>query len=289
MITDMPLYCPACKQGLLNAADEGLYCAVCRTTYPVKDGIPMLLTSTEHTDREQDLQVEKEFYENMFSDLKGFDDGHCIVYGHDRIYEFMDTVEKGTVLEVGCGGGHHSVNLSKRGFTVTSIDISLNGLRAAKKLAEHEGQAVKFLCGDIKRLPFADKQFDICFCSLILHHFTGLDNIMQELSRVTKKYFIAFEVNALDPISYVRFNILNPIFGVKNISRNQRALFPRKLGELLSANGFREIRVQYEDIHDQLGKAPDSTRSKMILAYQKFMKVFPERYSQNKFLMRAAR
>jgi SAM-dependent methyltransferase len=279
------LHCPICKNSLNITSD--LKCSKCNITYRVKDGIPVMLPDLESVDNEQNLAVEKEFYENMFSDLKGLDDGHCIMYGHERIYNFMNGIEKGSVLEVGCGGGHHSVNLAQRGFDVTAIDISLNGLRAAKKLAEHEGQDIQFICGDIKRLPFADKDFDICFCSLILHHFKSLDNILKELSRVTKKYFIAFEVNALDPISFVRFNVLNPLIGVKNISKNQRALFPEKLGDILTKNGFKDIRIKYEDIHDYLGKEPDSMKAKMILAYQKVMKLFPDKFSQNKFLLSA--
>ncbi len=281
------IHCIVCRESITLAED--LFCAKCKTKYSIKDGIPIMLTNLESVDSEQDLAIEKDFYENMFSDLKGFDDGHCIVYGHERIYNFMDDIEKGSVLEVGCGGGHHSVNLSKKGFKVTSIDLSLNGLRAAKALAEHEGQDIQFICGDIKRLPFADKEFDICFCSLILHHFKSLDNVLKELSRVTKKYFIAFEVNALDPISYVRFNVLNPLFGIKNISKNQRALFPEGLSKILASNGFKDIKIKYEDIHDYLGKAPDSTKAKLILAYQKVMKLFPEKYSQNKFLLRAVK
>ena len=248
MIDYSRIRCPQCKGVLANEKD--FHCMKCNITYSIKDEISVMLPDLKSVDEEQNLAVEKEFYENMFSDLKGFDDGHCIVYGHEKIYEFMEGIEGGTVLEVGCGGGHHSVNLAKRGFEVTAIDISLNGLRAAKKLAEHEGQDILFLCGDIKRLPFEDNEFDICFCSLILHHFTSLDNIVKELARVTKKYFIAFEVNALDPISFVRFNVVNPVFGIKNISKNQRALFPNKLGKILSENGFREIKVKYEDIHE---------------------------------------
>lgn len=279
--------CPICKNSLIIAGN--LSCSKCNITYPIKDGIPVMLPDLESVDSEQNLKIEKEFYEKMFSDLKGLDDGHCIVYGHDRIYKFMEDIERGSVLEVGCGGGHHSVNLAKRGFEITAIDISLNGLRAAKNLAEHEDQNILFLCGDIKRLPFEDNAFDICFCSLILHHFTALNNIIKELSRVTKKYFVAFEVNALDPISFVRFNIINPVFGIKNISKNQRALFPKKLGKVLAKNGFKNINIKYEDIHDYLGKAPDSMKAKVIRTYQRFMRILPEKYSQNKFLLIAER
>lgn len=281
------LRCPMCKSRLMTA--DILRCATCNLSYPIIDGIPVMLSNLESVDPEQNLAHEKEFYESMFADLKGFDDGHCIVYGYERIYDFMDGIEKGTVIEAGCGGGHHSVNLSKRGFEVTAIDLSFNGVRAAKRLAEHVNQDILFVCGDIKRLPFDDNEFDICFCSLILHHFKTLNNLVKELARVTRKYFIAFEVNAYDPISFIRFNVINPVIGVKNISKNQRALFPIKLVNILSKNGFRKIKLEYEDIHEYLGKAPDNFKAKMILTYQKIMKLLPEKFSQNKFLILAKR
>jgi hypothetical protein len=114
-----------------------------------------------------------------------------------------------------------------------------------------------------------------------------LEHIIKELSRVTRKHFIAFEVNAYDLISYTRFNVLNPLFGLKNISKNQRALFPGQLGDRLKRNGFKEFEVSYLDSHEYLGKAPESLKAKVIQGYQKWMGILPERFSKNKFLLYA--
>src|SRR5688572_23290516 len=108
------LRCPACHGTLTPGAS--LACRSCSVTYPVIDGIPVMLPSGPSADGEQNLAVEKQFYEDMFSDLKGVDDGHCIVYGHERIYEFVNQIDRGTVLEAGCGGGHHGIALAKSGF-----------------------------------------------------------------------------------------------------------------------------------------------------------------------------
>lgn len=281
------LRCPTCK-GRLDSK-EALTCTKCQCTFHIKNGIPILLPDSQMVEKEQDTVVEKEYYEAMFGGLRGPEDGHCIVYGHDSIYEFMKGLERGTVLEVGCGAGHHSVNLARRGFHVTSMDLSINGLLAAQARATRENQDVFFLCGDVKHLPFEDNQFDVCFCSLILHHFIGLDGIVKELARVTKKHFVAFEVNGLEPISFFRFNVLNPTIGVRNISKNQRALMPKDLEKALVRNGFLKSVIQYEDIHHYTGTAPGSMQSKMIESYRKVMRMLPEQYSKNKFLMLASR
>ena len=38
--------------------------------------------------------------------------------------------------------------------------------------------------------------------------------------------------------------------------------------------------MEYEDIHDYLGKEPDSLKSKMILSFQEANEAFPEKYSK---------
>ena len=281
------LRCPDCK-GKLTGGD-GLYCEVCKVRYPIVDGIPVLFSERAGHSPEQNLATEKEFYEKMFAGVSGPDDGHCIVYGHERIYEFMDSVERGTVLEAGCGGGHNGVNLSKRGFQVTAMDLTLNGVGAARRLARREKQDILYLCGDIKQLPFADKEFDVCFCSLILHHFLGLDNVLKELSRVTKKTFVAFEVSGLDLISFLRFNVINPTIGISSIVKNQRALFPGTVMKTLAANGFKDFEISYEDVHHNLGRRPDSSEARFLRLYKQIMSVFPAKYSSNKFLIRASR
>ena len=36
----------------------------------------------------------------------------------------LDLTEYGSVLDVGCGTGRHSIELSKRGYLITGIDLS---------------------------------------------------------------------------------------------------------------------------------------------------------------------
>jgi len=282
------LRCPVCKGRLAGGAE--LRCAACNLSFPVVGGVPVMLPKSQMADGEQDLQAERKFYEDMFAGVKGVEDGHCIVYGHDKIYDYVSEVERGTMLEAGCGGGHHGVALTRRGFDVTAVDLTLNGVAIAKRLAEHEKQDILYVCGDIKRLPFEDNAFDICFASLVLHHFISLDNLLAELARVTRKHFIAFEVNAWDPMTYVRFNVLNPTIGYESISKNQRALFPETIVKILVRNGFSpDVDVRYESMHDNIGKAPDSLKSAAIRAYHGALGMLPAKFSANKFLLRATK
>src|SRR6266540_2114037 len=109
----------------------------------------------------QDKSKERQFYEKMFSNLVGLEDGGCLTYGYDEIYNAtVDTIAPGSILDVGCGAGKHSVNLAKRGFNVIAIDLTLAGLKAARKWAQENGVRVHFVQGDVENLPFRDGTFD---------------------------------------------------------------------------------------------------------------------------------
>lgn len=67
MTNILKIRCPVCKGRLIKADD--LHCSKCNLTYPIKEGIPIMLTDLESVDNEQNLSIEKEFYEKMVSDL----------------------------------------------------------------------------------------------------------------------------------------------------------------------------------------------------------------------------
>lgn len=75
-----------------------------------------------------------------------------------ELKEFMALIpEKGTILDVGCGGGIPvAKKLFENGFQVTGIDISENMLSLAKKNVPE----VKFLKMDMKEINFDEKTFD---------------------------------------------------------------------------------------------------------------------------------
>jgi cyclopropane fatty-acyl-phospholipid synthase-like methyltransferase len=70
-----------------------------------------------------------------------------------------------TILDVGCGTGRHSVELAKRGYEVTGIDISSGMLAEAKKAAEESGLKVEWVHANAARFK-STKKFDgaICLC-----------------------------------------------------------------------------------------------------------------------------
>lgn len=79
---------------------------------------------------------------------------------------------KGTVLDVGCGAGSHSLYLQKKGFHVNAIDISKGAIEVAKQRG--------VLNAEVKNILEETNSFDTV---LLLMNGTG---IFQELAQVSK-------------------------------------------------------------------------------------------------------
>ena len=63
------------------------------------------------------------------------------------------------ILDVGCGTGRHSIELSKRGYSVTGVDLSESQLACAREKASKDNLKIEFLKHDARNLPF-DNEFD---------------------------------------------------------------------------------------------------------------------------------
>lgn len=67
------------------------------------------------------------------------------------------------LLDIGCGTGRHSIELAKRGFSVTGLDLSSGMLGVAKQNADKAGVDVQWVQGDATSFRFKDP-FDAALC-----------------------------------------------------------------------------------------------------------------------------
>ncbi len=98
------------------------------------------------------------------------------------------------ILDIGCGSGRHSAAAGDWGrCLVVGADTAYADLQAARerfdfhvKMREAPGGAFCPAAGDITRLPFAERTFDLLLCSEVLEHVPDQRLAAREMSRVLK-------------------------------------------------------------------------------------------------------
>jgi ubiquinone/menaquinone biosynthesis C-methylase UbiE len=90
------------------------------------------------------------------------------------------------ILEVAPGPGYFAVELARRGFDVTGLDISHSFVEIASGYARREGVTVDFRQGDIAALPFPDGSFDAIVCQAAFKNFREPVKALNEMRRVLR-------------------------------------------------------------------------------------------------------
>jgi len=105
----------------------------------------------------------------------------------------VDNTEMKDVVDLGCGMGHFVLELEQRDHfnRIVGVDFLRNTFQLA---LESNGlfDGVSFIEGDILRLPFPSRSFDVSFCLNVLHHIHRDDiaQVIDEIKRITKQSII---------------------------------------------------------------------------------------------------
>jgi len=78
------------------------------------------------------------------------------------------------ILDLPCGQGRHAIELARRGYDVTGVDLSPFMLKVAEERARAEGVRVRWLAGDMRQV-IAGGRFDV-----VLNLFTSLGYFADE-------------------------------------------------------------------------------------------------------------
>jgi 2-polyprenyl-3-methyl-5-hydroxy-6-metoxy-1,4-benzoquinol methylase len=103
----------------------------------------------------------KQWYEALFENYGRKYDSESFAQGTigecDFIEQEIGFNKSLRTLDIGCGTGRHSIELSKKGYNVTGIDFSDSQLARAKEKAEEQGLKIDFLKYDARELPFRNE------------------------------------------------------------------------------------------------------------------------------------
>jgi len=105
----------------------------------------------------------------------------------DLFSEILNLSPEDKILDLCCGQGRHSLELTKRGFKyVEGLDRSHYLIQKAKGHAKKEGIDVRFREGDARKLTYQTDTFDIV---MILGNSFGYFETLQDDLRVLKEVF----------------------------------------------------------------------------------------------------
>lgn len=106
----------------------------------------------------------KQWYESLFENYGVKYDSEVFTQGTIGECDFIEQ-EAGydkniKILDIGCGTGRHSIELARRGYRVTGIDLSESQLNRAKEKAMERNVKIDFQRHDARNLPFQN-EFDL--------------------------------------------------------------------------------------------------------------------------------
>ena len=100
----------------------------------------------------------KQWYELLFENYAQKYDKECFTQGTagecDFIEQEIDRNKSLKILDIGCGTGRHAIELTKRGYNVTGIDLSENQIKRAREKAQEARAAIDFQIQDARNLSF---------------------------------------------------------------------------------------------------------------------------------------
>ena len=99
----------------------------------------------------------KEIWASVYDDRPWVGDAKKEV---DFLITVMELSGSEKILDLACGFGRHSVELSRRGFTVVGVDITHDYIEEARRVVENEGLNTRFICSDIRDIT-CEEEYDV--------------------------------------------------------------------------------------------------------------------------------
>ena len=224
----------------------------------------------------------KKWYETLFENTAQNYDKERFVSGTIGECDFIEA-ELGhnkqlKIIDVGCGTGRHAIELTKRGYIVTGIDLSASQINRAKEKAILDNLEIEFLVADARKIPF-HQEFDIAIMmceggfplmetdeenfeilksitqaiktegKIIFTTLNGLFpifNSTQEFATGKAKENAQFQGNTFDLMTFRDHFITefeDDLGNRKQIQCNQRFYIPSEITWLLKSLGYQQIEL----------------------------------------------
>jgi len=124
-------------------------------------------------------------------------------------------------LDLGCGEGHNTRQLARRGAKMTGVDIADRFIHHARAAEAREPLGIRYLVASAVNLPFAAGSFDFAVAFMSLMDVPESDKALTEAARV------------LRPGGFLQFSICHPCTDTphrKNLRNARRLTYALELG-----------------------------------------------------------
>ncbi len=152
------------------------YCKIFDLTQGVVEPVIEHFQASRRLRNEVDVTaIEKDKYKEQWN--TGYVPSRCAIFLGRFIYEKSLPGEK--LLDIGCGNGMVTRDLTQMGHQCTGLDITLAGIT---------GDRSGFIEAPVWRMPFKDSEFDMTFSTDTLEHLPEelVETAILEIFRVTK-------------------------------------------------------------------------------------------------------
>lgn len=109
---------------------------------------------------------------------------------YKRTVSFLGSNEVNTVLDVGCGSGRYAVDLSKKGMTITGVDLAKEMLDIAESNSHKLGFKNTFIEGSYLDVKI-EKKHDAAILMGLFDYISTPEDIFLKLKKDTSKYILA--------------------------------------------------------------------------------------------------
>ena len=95
------------------------------------------------------------------------------------------------ILDIGCGGGLFSEQMSRMGANVTGIDASHKNIKISKVQSKKNKLKINYICASPEKLKIT-KKFDVILNMEIVEHVEDIDFFLKSCSKLLKKNGLMF-------------------------------------------------------------------------------------------------
>jgi 2-polyprenyl-3-methyl-5-hydroxy-6-metoxy-1,4-benzoquinol methylase len=225
----------------------------------------------------------KQWYESLFEDYGQKNDSENFTQGTmgecDFVEQELDFDKSLKILDVGCGTGRHSIELTARGYKTVGIDLSESMLQKAKEKAKAKNIDIEVLRFDARNLPF-DKEFDVAImlceggfplmetdemnyeilknvtkamkdrCKFIFTTLNGLFPLYHSVEKFfaenSQEGNATYRSNSFDLMTFRDMNItefIDDLGNKKILTCNERYYVPSEISWMLKSLGFKKIEI----------------------------------------------